>query len=177
MPASSAPPVGSPTSGSSGSAPDRASGAVEIRTITLPDTEGRTRAEAEAALRGAGVQGEIHIDADPGTVDFAVERVCSQVPGGGRETSATLMVVLRFCKPTAAAVDHRTKLVGLDVAEATQRARAAGFTGTIEVIDANPDPACQIETVCHVDPERWELNQARKMTLYINHKLKISTPE
>ncbi len=143
--------------------------------VTLPDTVGKLKADAEAALHAAGIA-DVRTDNDPGTVDFAVDKVCSQVPGGGHETRASLPVVLRYCKGPVHLEDKRVNLVGLKIEEAKQRARAAGFTGQIEVIEAG-DVSCSMGTVCAVSPDRWELNQDHAMQLYTPKKLNITTPD
>lgn len=178
--ASSQPSVASPPSvASQPAAPstdDRASGAVDASLITLPDTMGKTSSDAERALRAAGVR-EIRTGNDPGSINLAVARVCSQTPGGGQTTRATLPVVLRYCDDTRAAAPRETRLVGLPAAEAQRRARAAGFTGDIEVLEITSAPECAIGTVCRVEPQRWELDQDHRMTLYVAKKLAIRTPD
>jgi len=174
-PSTSSPPTSSPPTSSSPD--DRASGAAPITTITIPDVIGKLRAEVEAAMRGAGVRGEIQVDTSTGDADFAVARACNQNPGGGQQTSASLFVTVRYCMPEKAYVDSIIHLEGLDVAEATKRARAAGFTGDILVQPAGNPANCKVGTVCSVDPARWNLNQAHRMTLWINKPLTIPTPD
>ena len=147
-----------------------------MHTVTIPDVQGMTRAEAEAAMRSAGVRGELQVDHEDSRTNYAVAKACNQNPGGGQQTSATLQVSVRYCMPEVAEVDHSTKLVGLDPAEATKRARAAGYTGQIVVEPAHAG-GCKVGTVCSVDPERWELNQAGRLTLWVNKALTISTPD
>lgn len=73
---------------------------------------------------------------------------------------------------------HFTELIGYSVAEATKRARGAGFTGKIEVANlAEHDAGCKADTVCSVTPKRWEFNQGETLTLWINRKVTISVPE
>jgi hypothetical protein len=87
-------------------------------------------------------------------------------------------------RPSCSAEDakencHRwTVLVGYPVDQATQRARAAGFTGKIDVGNlAEHDAACKDGLVCSVTPKRWELGQGETLTLWVNRKVAISTPE
>ena len=71
-----------------------------------------------------------------------------------------------------------TILAGFTVEEATRRARATGFDGEIEtkqVSDYRAD--CKLGTVCGVTPLRWQLNIEHTLTLWVNPKLKISSPE
>jgi hypothetical protein len=69
-------------------------------------------------------------------------------------------------------------LEGFSPAEATQRAKAAGYAGDIEVARlAAHDPACKAGTVCRVEPFRWEFGVGSKLTLLLNPTVTISTPE
>jgi hypothetical protein len=145
--------------------------------VTIPDVTNKTRAEVETAMRKAGVRGDIQVDSSTGDVDFAIARACNQNPGGGQETSATLFVTVRYCMPEKAYVDPMIHLEGLDVAEATKRARAAGYTGDIIVQPAGNPANCKVGTVCSVDPARWNLNQSSRMTLWVNKALTIPTPD
>jgi len=71
-----------------------------------------------------------------------------------------------------------TRLVGYSVAEATQRAKAAGFEGTIEVHALTEyDAKCKEGMVCTFQPARWEIGASSTLTLYTNHKVSISTPD
>jgi serine/threonine-protein kinase len=142
--------------------------------VSVPDVMGKSKDDAEAALRAAGLTPQI--DNDPGSVDFAVAKVCSETPGGGHDTRPSLPVVIRFCDATRAAEPARPELVGLPVDEAKRRAQAAGFTGRIDVIEAT-DVSCAAGTVCSVEPERWELNQDHVMRLYTPKKLEIKEPD
>ena len=178
-PASSAGPSGSPPaadpsgSGPSGSPPPEPVSSGAGTTITVPDVTGKTKAEAEAALRGAGVRGAITYDNDPGSVD----RICNQVPGGGNQTSSTLVVGLRYCQDTARPQKGPPQLRGLSIAAATKLAQQTGFTGKVEVIEQSDfDADCKADTVCRVHPDHWELDQDRTLTLYVNRKVSIGAP-
>jgi hypothetical protein len=73
---------------------------------------------------------------------------------------------------------HFTVLVGYSIAQATERARGAGFTGKIEVGNlADHDAACKDGAVCSVTPLRWEFGQGETLTLWVNRKVAISVPE
>jgi len=86
-------------------------------------------------------------------------------------------------EPTACEIarenNHKwTRLVGYTVEEATKRAKAAEWDGTIEVHELSEfDPKCKDGLVCSLAPARWELRQDRKLTLYVNRKMTISTPD
>ena len=74
---------------------------------------------------------------------------------------------------------HRwTRLIGYTPEEAIRRAKAAGFTGKIEVSELSAfDPKCKSGTVCTFYPTRWELDQDDTLTLSVNHKVTIATPD
>ena len=171
-------PAATPMTGPAPQAPaSAASGETssEPGVVTLPDVVGKLQPEAEAALHAAGIA-NVKTDNDPGTVDFAKDKVCSQTPGGGHGTRASLPVVLRYCSGPVHLEDKRVNLVGLTIEDAKARARAAGFTGRIEVIEAG-DVSCAMGTVCSVSPDRWELDQSHVMELYTPKKLDIKTPD
>jgi hypothetical protein len=174
---SSSAPAPAPYSGPApGSTDDRASGASNSAIITVPDTVGKNQADAEAVLRAAGVTGEIKLYNDPGTVDFSVAKVCMQNPGGGQQTRATLHVTLRYCQPERPTTrTDPPDLTGLTVEEATKRARAAGYTGTVRVTDAAAG-ACKTGTVCQVTPFRWNLN-IEQLTLFVAPNVSITLPD
>lgn len=72
----------------------------------------------------------------------------------------------------------RTVLVGYPVEQAEQRARAAGFVGDFEVhVLPEYDASCKDGTVCRVDPPRWEIEPDITLTLLVNRKVAITTPE
>lgn len=72
----------------------------------------------------------------------------------------------------------RVPLVGYPVEQAVQRARAAGFTGKIEVLTSSDyDASCKDGTVCAVRPDLWEINFDDELTLLVNRKVAISAPE
>lgn len=161
-------------SSSSTRADERASGASTAEIITLPDTMGMPRSQAEAALRAAGVVGNIHVN-ENGTSNPATAKVCGQTPGGGRQSRTSLGVTLSLCVERKPIVDNRTELVGFSVEEATRRARAAGYTGVIDVRTCN-GCTCKLDTVCSVSPDRWELNQDR-LILVVARAAAITLPD
>jgi hypothetical protein len=86
-------------------------------------------------------------------------------------------------EPTACEIarenNHKwTRLVGYTPDEATRRAKAAGWEGRIEVHQLNEyDAKCKEGVVCTLDPARWEIGAGSTLTLYLNHKVAISTPD
>jgi hypothetical protein len=71
-----------------------------------------------------------------------------------------------------------TRLVGYTVAEATQRAKAAGYEGKVEARPLTEyDAKCKEGMVCTFQPARWEIGEGATLTLYVNHKVSISTPD
>jgi hypothetical protein len=71
-----------------------------------------------------------------------------------------------------------TRLVGYSVEEASKRAKAAGWDGKIEVHPLREyDAKCKEGMVCTLDPARWEIGAGSSLTLYVNHKVTISTPD
>ena len=130
------------SSSSSSSAP-RASGADPNGQVTMPDVFKLPRDQATAALRRAGVQGEIHEEASLcGTVvnGRIVEtgEVCEQQPAAGRQQGARLSVTVRFQtedprhgdagKPTEWRL--MPNLVGLTFEQALVAMRRAGYVET-----------------------------------------------
>ena len=156
---------------------DRANANVEGATITVPDVTGKTRDDAEAALRAAGVRGEIEVADVPPGVDVATAHVCYQNPGGDQQTSATLQVSIGFgCNEAPRAPEHELVLVGVSADEATRRLRAAGFTEEIVVEAISDDPACKPGTVCRVFPDRFVLEQLHRIELWLPRKIEIAPP-
>lgn len=71
-----------------------------------------------------------------------------------------------------------TVLAGYTVDEARARAKAAGHNDRIEVGQLYEyDPTCKDGTVCRADPLRWEIDESSTLTLWINKKVTISTPD
>ncbi len=68
--------------------------------------------------------------------------------------------------------------MGYPVEEATQRAKAAGWRGEIVVNQLSGfDAKCKDGLVCSLAPARWEIGEGHKLTLYVNRKITISTPD
>jgi beta-lactam-binding protein with PASTA domain len=145
-------------------------------TITLPDTTGMAKDAAFATLHAAGAR-DVRVDNTEGTVDFATWKVCSQVPGGGQETSSTLFVTLQFCGDTPAQEAPRPELVGHTVADAERRAQAAGFTGGFRVVEITGGTECKTGDVCSVSPSDWEMESDHELTLYVAKNLTIDMPK
>jgi hypothetical protein len=178
--ASCVPPIassGAVHSGATSASDDRADGDVATQIITVPDVTGKTRVEAEAALRAAGVRGEIETADVPPGVDVTVAHVCYQNPGGGEQTSATLQVSIGFgCNEAPPAHEAELVLVGVSADEATRRLRAAGFTEEIAVEAISDDPACKPRTVCRVFPDPFVLDQLNRIELWLPREIKIAAP-
>lgn len=178
---SSTTPSGTTSSGSqtssgatSSGGDDRASGAGDPTLITLPDTVGLSRSEAEEKLRAGGVTGEIKVYNDPGTVDFAIAKVCIQQPGGGQRTRASLFVSLRYCQPEKVVNNDVPDLRGLTLEEAKKRAREAGFKGIFDV-RKDTTGSCKTGTVCSVSPYRWNIEGS--MIIVISEPVGITLPD
>ena len=144
---------------------------------------GGKRAEAEEALRDAGIRGpivtEVVTEQWLGPVDFTRARVCAQSPEPGVQTTTDRRVVLSYCDPDRRPASRQltTTLSGYPVEEAKRRARRAGYSGWIEVVPLYEfDPICKPATVCGVSPLRWELNIYSPLTLHINRSITITTP-
>jgi beta-lactam-binding protein with PASTA domain len=168
---------------SSGSTTPESSGGTATTTPTssapdalfMPSMTRYTRPAAESLLRDKGFTGAINATGD---VDPAYERdeiVCDQPPFGKYAPSVT--ITIKYCN-TYVATNNGPMLVGLSVEDAKKRAVAAGFTGRIDVMELSEyDASCKAGNVCRADPVRWYLNQDHAMTLLVNKKLTISTPD
>ncbi len=156
---------------------ERASGGGESVVITLPDTVGMSHTEAEAALRAAGVLGELRVTTDGSATPVATDRVCGQVPGGGQQSRSTLVVSLRFCGERQVASKQDLDVSGLTADEATKRVRATGYTGRIEVRPADTSATCQTERVCSITPHHWQDNQPHSIELWVGRSLSINVPD
>jgi len=68
--------------------------------------------------------------------------------------------------------------VGYTVDEAAKRAKGAGWAGGVEVRELGEyDAKCKAGMVCTFQPARWEIGEGNMLTLYVNHKVAISTPD
>lgn len=144
--------------------------------LFMPSVSNTTRDEAEELLRGKGFTGTINAtgDLDPNHVQD--EFVCEQSPPFGKY-APNVTITLKYCN-TYKAPDNGPVIVGLPLDDARKKAVASGFTGKVEVLEKSEyDASCKAGNVCMVTPDRWYLNQERVMTLYVNKKLTISTPD
>jgi len=106
----------------------------------------------------------------------------SSTPG---ETNNSPLNTATDPEPSAADIardrGHRwTRLIGYTPEEAIRRAKAAGFTGKIEVTELSAfDATCKSGTVCRFYPTRWELEFSDQDVLWlsVNHKVTIATPD
>ena len=123
--------------------PDHADAAV----VTVPDLAGRTRAQAENRLRGAGLVAEFSEVA--GKSGKTVGRVVDQEPAaGGPVATGTVVRLLVNAGPGQAKIPD---VVGQDVEDATRKLKKAGFTRVrSEPADATGDAAAG--TVLAVEP-------------------------
>jgi len=136
--------------------------------ITVPDVMGMHRPQAEAALRAAGVRGNIVIDQDTTRLDMTVATVCSEVPGGGHETSASLDVVLGFCVHDAhddESIDDGEDLVTMAGDAAEYIVKHDGFTVKIVLVTATE--TCKPGRVCAVSPVHWNHDKKHPVTLTV----------
>ena len=164
------------SSGATSAGDDRASGAGDDTMVMVPDVMGMSQADAEAKLHAAGVR---NVETDTsGSSNFAVARVCSEVPGGGHQNRVSLPVSLRYCDNTPVQTVKDTPVLrGLSLEDAKKQIRAAGYTGQIDVQEITNDVGCKIDTVCSAYPERWDVNDEPRMTVYVMKKVTISTPD
>jgi hypothetical protein len=142
--------------------------------VTMPAVYKLSRADAEAAIRRAGVRGKINVIMNDGP---ASTEVCHQVPSQGGKTTAHFSVDIEMCRPEEAPAKE-LDVTGLTVAAATAKAKAFGtegkFGGKIEVrVTPTFVPGCKEDTVCSTD-----INQDGILLLYLNRKrAAISTPD
>lgn len=152
---------------SSSSSAQRASGADMSGQITMPDVFKLPRDQATAALRRAGVEGEIHEEASLcGTIvnGRIVEtgEVCEQQPAAGRQQGARLSVTVRFQtedprhgnagKPTEWRL--MPNLVGLTFEQALVAMRRAGYVEDERLQQVWADEtSCKPSLVCRQYPE------------------------
>jgi len=142
--------------------------------IVMPTLKNMNRAQAEAAVRKAGMKGEIEFEFNDGPARST--EVCRQSPSEGGQSMAHLSVSITMCTPDV--VHEQPVLAGLSPAAATAKAKASGFTGKIEVLPLSEyDASCKADTVCRVTPFRWEINQDPSMQLWVNKKVAITVPD
>lgn len=144
--------------------------------IWVVDLKNQTRADVDDLLKAKGFTGQVVATGDTDPKFARDEMVCEQSPESGK-MPANGTYTLKFCN-TYKPQDDGPVVVGLSVADAEKKAKAAGFTGEFQVY-ALPeyDQSCKDGTVCRADPQRWYLNQEHFMTLYTNRKVSISTPD
>jgi beta-lactam-binding protein with PASTA domain len=136
----------------------------------------KTRDDVEQLLRDQHFQGQVVATGDTDPKLMRDELSCEQTPKFGK-IQPTGTITVKYCN-TYKKPDDGPQLVGLSVEAAKQKAIAAGFTGTIEVMQLYDfDASCKEGNVCRVDPVRWYLNQEYSMQLMVNKKISISTPD
>jgi hypothetical protein len=149
-----------------GGGDDRASGAGTSHPVTVPNLFGLTRPEAEAALRAAGITGQLELNQNHGSCGSAVDKhvvelghVCQQAPAAGQQTSSTLFVsvMIQDENPWRGELGGgRTwyllpDVVGLPLEQAYAKLKGAGFPSMevfhvryIERADCKPNLVCEM---------------------------------
>ena len=156
-----------PRASSTSSSDDRASGADTSGQVTIPDVFKLPRAQAIAALRKAGVQGDINEDGNlcGSTVNGRIVEtgeVCQQQPVAGRVQGARLVVTLTIQTedPRHGDIGRITEwrlmpnLVGKTFDQALAAMRSAGFTDDSQLQQTWADEtSCKPNVVCRQYPE------------------------
>lgn len=147
----------------------RVGGGGDSHSVTVPDLFGMTKDEALAAMRGAGITGELEVGMNQGLCGSVVDgkvveldRVCRQQPAAGQVTSSTLFVsvTLQTENPWRGDLgDGRhwyllPNVIGLSLDQAYAKLRAAGFT-TMDVfhIRSVDQASCKPNIVCEMYPD------------------------
>jgi beta-lactam-binding protein with PASTA domain len=167
-------PTGPSPSGAGGGAPaGEYSGGDAVWVV---DVMNHNRGEAEELIHAKGAQINVVVTGDTDPKFARDEIVCEQTPSSGK-IAPTGTITIKMCN-TYKPMSGPPNLRGMSIEDAKKKAVATGFTGTIEVLEQYDfDQDCKAETVCRVSPDHWELNQERTMTLYINKRVKITTPD
>ncbi len=150
----------SSSSGSSGS-----SGSSQA-SFTVPDMFRMTEADARAALKRAGYQGNASADSSlcGSVVDghiIEVGQVCYQHPIAGTSMPVRLPMTLRIQTedPRHGRVGQHgewhlmPQTVGVHIDKARKLVRAAGFTDARTHVDFRDEPGCKPNIVCRQYPE------------------------
>jgi beta-lactam-binding protein with PASTA domain len=152
--------------GTSSGGDDRVSGASTGHTVTVPDVFNLTRPQAEAALRSAGITGNIELDTNHGSCGSVVDgkvvelgHVCRQAPAAGQQTSSTLFVTLMLQEenPWHGELGGGRSwyllpdVVGLPLDQAFAKLKAAGFPSMdvfhvyyVQRADCKPGIVCEM---------------------------------
>jgi beta-lactam-binding protein with PASTA domain len=144
--------------------------------IWVIDLKGKTRTDVDELLAAKNFTGQIVATGDTDPKYARDELVCGQSPESGK-MPANGTYTLKFCNGYRPQ-NEGPVVVGVSVADAENKAKAAGYTGQFQVFSLPEyDESCKDGMVCRVEPIRWYLNQERMMTLYTNKKISISTPD
>jgi beta-lactam-binding protein with PASTA domain len=143
--------------------------AAQSAIVAMPDLTLMSRAEAEAALRRAGFTHPPDLDRTSicgSTLDdrktiIELDRVCYQHPVPGAQTRTSLPVTIRVQTEDprrgelggGRAWFLMPDVIGLDVAAASARIRALGYTGKDVEIEYRDD--CKPDIVCRTHHEAW----------------------
>ncbi|HEX5058146.1 MAG TPA: hypothetical protein VFV99_02245 [Kofleriaceae bacterium] len=163
----------------SSSSSSRASGADSSGTVTIPNVFKLRKQEAIAALRRAGVQGDINDDGSMcgSFVDgkiIEIGEVCYQFPAAGRVQGARLVVSLRVQTddPRHGNIGKNTEwylmpnLIGMTFEQALAEMHRAGFAqdDRVQHVWADETTTCKPNVVCRQYPdvnERAGLNDGK----------------
>ena len=138
-------------------------------TVTVPDLFQLTQAQAEAAIRKAGITGELQLETNHGICGSVVEHqvvelghVCRQAPAAGQQTSSSLFVTIlvQTENPWHGDLGGGRRwfllpdLAGMTVDQARDKLRALGFTASDRLqISYVDEPGCKPNIVCRTYPE------------------------
>jgi beta-lactam-binding protein with PASTA domain len=137
---------------------------VLLRPVVIPDLVFMTLAEAEAAMKAAGIERTPTVADEmcgPTVDDKIVEqgRICYQHPGAGNKSGSKLNVYVRVQKDNP--WDRRDKsagwifmpdLRGVTVEQAKATLSKEGFTGEVKITHVT-QANCKANTVCSTFPE------------------------
>ncbi len=153
--------------------------------VVMPDLTGKTQAEAQAALRAAGIASELeantavleceHAAHDEGKVN------CQNPEPGARVDRRGIVRVNVFHGAHGhfgvLTRDQTSQLIGMTLGQAKKKLAALGFHGQIDVNESKDvADTCKYDTVCEVLPEDFQLDAP--ITLRVNKaKLEIRQPD
>lgn len=132
--------------------------------IEMPDVTGKTQADAEKALRAAGITGTINVD-DNYTCDnpdVTELHVCTTHPVAGAKTRKTLPLTLHL-RPPGTANYKMPDVIGMtpdDAKAAIMKLKQIEQRLKIEEMDVLM-PDCQPGRVCRQDPKAGTMTSER----------------
>jgi hypothetical protein len=137
--------------------------------VRVPDVQHRSLADAQQALRAAGLTGELHV-AWTDDIPHGNQWLCGTQPSTGQEVRADFDIEIDFCRPEN---QPEPKLIGASEAEAR---RAIGelmakvypaSTYRIEIATDRASSSCAAGTVCGIEPRRWYANPTDVITIHV----------